>query len=38
KFIIFISSPIRATLPSKTAEFILNNHRQSPFRPIRDSP
>ncbi|CAF3286345.1 unnamed protein product [Rotaria socialis] len=32
------STPIRATLPSKATEFILNNHRQSPFRPIRDSP
>lgn len=32
------STPIRVTLPAKTSEFVLNNHRQSPFRPIRDSP
>ncbi|CAF0838079.1 unnamed protein product [Rotaria sordida] len=32
------STPIRVTLQSKAPEFILNNHRQSPFRPIRDSP
>ncbi|CAF0741974.1 unnamed protein product [Adineta steineri] len=32
------STPIRIGLQSKTSEFILNNHRQSPFRPIRDSP
>ncbi|CAF2969885.1 unnamed protein product [Rotaria sp. Silwood2] len=32
------STPIRVTLQTKAPEFILNNHRQSPFRPIRDSP
>ncbi|CAF0765219.1 unnamed protein product [Adineta ricciae] len=32
------STPMRVSIQSKAPEFILNNHRQSPFRPIRDSP
>ncbi|UJR26609.1 hypothetical protein I4U23_007928 [Adineta vaga] len=32
------STPMRISLQTKAPEFILNTHRQSPFRPIRDSP